>query len=231
MGTGATRDARYRSSCVSAQLIDTSVLAGNITPQEPGTWAVSVVTIGELEVGILLAPNKRTSTATRPSHGNPRTSAGPGDRSPRRCALRTAASRLRPATSERPMDRRHSTCTRADAPHRRHPPSSTPRRPSDARHRVAGIATDHDRAFGVGAPGKRLTLHAGRSSRRCCFREIRQHDRRGRPRSLIALCATLDLSNGRLLSPRRRKSAKGRRGRPCSSFEREATGWRGAVRT
>lgn len=58
MGTGATRDARHRSSRVSAQLIDTSVLVGDTPPQAPGTWAVSVVTLGELEVGVLLAPDK-----------------------------------------------------------------------------------------------------------------------------------------------------------------------------
>jgi predicted nucleic acid-binding protein len=38
--------------------VDTSVLAGDVAPQAPGTWAVSVVTIGELEVGVLLAPGK-----------------------------------------------------------------------------------------------------------------------------------------------------------------------------
>jgi predicted nucleic acid-binding protein len=43
---------------VSQQLVDTSVLVGDVAPQEPGTWAVSVVTIGELEVGALLAPGK-----------------------------------------------------------------------------------------------------------------------------------------------------------------------------
>jgi len=43
---------------VNAQLVDTSVLAGGVAPQKPGTWAVSVVTIGELEVGVLLAPDK-----------------------------------------------------------------------------------------------------------------------------------------------------------------------------
>jgi predicted nucleic acid-binding protein len=43
---------------VSAQLVDTSVLAGYTPPQEPGAWAVSIVTIGELEVGVLLAPDR-----------------------------------------------------------------------------------------------------------------------------------------------------------------------------
>lgn len=43
---------------MSAQLVDTSVLAGDIAPQQPGAWAVSVVTIGELEVGVLLASEK-----------------------------------------------------------------------------------------------------------------------------------------------------------------------------
>jgi predicted nucleic acid-binding protein len=52
-------DARRGSGRVSAaQLVDTSVLVGDVAPQEPGTWAVSVVTIGELEVGVLLAPGK-----------------------------------------------------------------------------------------------------------------------------------------------------------------------------
>jgi predicted nucleic acid-binding protein len=58
MGDGAARDARHGSRRVSQQLVDTSVLAGDVAPQEPGTWAVSVVTIGELEVGVLLAPGK-----------------------------------------------------------------------------------------------------------------------------------------------------------------------------
>ncbi len=43
---------------MSTQLVDTSVLAGDVVPQEPGAWAVSVVTIGELEVGVLLASEK-----------------------------------------------------------------------------------------------------------------------------------------------------------------------------
>jgi predicted nucleic acid-binding protein len=43
---------------VSAHLVDTSVLAGDVAPEKPGTWAVSVVTIGELEVGVLLAPEE-----------------------------------------------------------------------------------------------------------------------------------------------------------------------------
>ena len=64
-------------------------------PQEPGTWAVSVITIGELEVCLLLQPDRDpTSTATRRLRIHPRTSTGPDGRSPRRRALRTAASRL-----------------------------------------------------------------------------------------------------------------------------------------
>ncbi len=58
MGDGAARNARHGSRRVSQQLVDTSVLAGDLAPQEPGTWAVSVLTIGELEIGVLLAPGK-----------------------------------------------------------------------------------------------------------------------------------------------------------------------------
>jgi len=43
---------------VSQLLVDTSVLAGDAVPQASGRWSVSIVTIGELEVGVLLAPGK-----------------------------------------------------------------------------------------------------------------------------------------------------------------------------
>ncbi len=36
-------------------LIDTSVLIGGITPQISEGWAVSVISVGELEAGVLLA--------------------------------------------------------------------------------------------------------------------------------------------------------------------------------
>ena len=58
MGDGAERDARRGSCRVSQLLVDTSVLAGDAVPQASGRWSVSIVTIGELEVGVLLAPGK-----------------------------------------------------------------------------------------------------------------------------------------------------------------------------
>jgi predicted nucleic acid-binding protein len=44
-------------------LIDTSVAAGDVPIELQEPWAVSVVTVGELQAGVLLAKNSRTRAA------------------------------------------------------------------------------------------------------------------------------------------------------------------------
>ena len=100
-------------------LVDTSVLVGTLAPSLSEPWVVSVVSVGELEAGVLLASDStaraqrlRRLTALLQKRRSSRLAGGRG-------SLRRAARRYRQAAHQRSVDRGDRTGSRLPAGHRR----------------------------------------------------------------------------------------------------------------